>query len=166
MRPDHLWRRILNAMSIGTITQVNDTGPVQKAQVKVGYLEIHDDRPVVQQFGLSSVPPLGCDAVVIYVAGNRSSGVIIGTNHQATRPTGRAPGETTLFNSSGMSIYLSAAGIVINGGGVPVHLVNGDLHVDGAVVAGFGGADQVTLQGHRHGVGTSAAGTVVPTPGT
>jgi len=40
------------------------------------------------------------------------------------------------------------------------------VHVTGAVIAGFGGADQVTLQLHRHGVGSAAAGTVIPTPGT
>jgi hypothetical protein len=42
---------------------------------------------------------------------------------------------------------------------------SGNLHVVGEVIAHFGGAS-VTLTQHKHGVGTAAAGTVVPTPGT
>lgn len=44
--------------------------------------------------------------------------------------------------------------------------IKGDLHVSGTVIAGFGTGDQVGLQTHRHGTGTAAAGTSVPTPGT
>lgn len=42
----------------------------------------------------------------------------------------------------------------------------GALKTSGAIEAGVGGADHVTLQGHKHGTGAAAAGTVVPTPGT
>lgn len=43
---------------------------------------------------------------------------------------------------------------------------NGNLSVTGEVTRGQGGGDQVTLGQHRHGVGTAATGTVVPTAGT
>ena len=38
--------------------------------------------------------------------------------------------------------------------------------VTGAVIAGYGGADQVALQTHKHGEGTAAAGTTAPTGNT
>lgn len=44
--------------------------------------------------------------------------------------------------------------------------ITGDLHVSGAVIAGFGGGDQVGLQTHRHGTVSPASGTVTPSPGT
>lgn len=44
--------------------------------------------------------------------------------------------------------------------------INGDIHATGAVIAGFGGADQVSLQTHKHGTGAAAAGTSPPTAGT
>ena len=44
--------------------------------------------------------------------------------------------------------------------------IAGDLHVTGAVIAGYGGADQVGLQTHKHGEGTAAAGTTAPTANT
>lgn len=43
---------------------------------------------------------------------------------------------------------------------------SGNLAVTGEVTRGAGTVDPVTLGQHRHGVGASAAGTVVPTPGT
>jgi hypothetical protein len=63
------------------------------------------------------------------------------------------------FSTTGISIdtpnaiTLSAANVVLDS--------SGNLAVTGAVVAGVGGADQVGLQTHRHGVGA-----VAPTPGT
>lgn len=43
---------------------------------------------------------------------------------------------------------------------------SGNLAVTGEVVRGANTSDQVQLGTHRHGTGTSAAGTVPPTPGT
>jgi hypothetical protein len=45
-------------------------------------------------------------------------------------------------------------------GGQPV-TINGDLHATGAIIAGFGGADQVGLQTHHH-----PGNNLPPTPGT
>jgi phage gp45-like len=165
MTLNRVWRRVLNAVAPAAITTTNDAGPVLSAQIQIGYMEIIDNVPVLQQFGLASVPPPGSDAAAAFVAGDRSNGVVVATNDQTTRPTGKQSGETMLYNARGMQVYLSASGIVINTGGAPV-TINGDLHVTGEVVRGFGTADQVTLGQHRHGTGSAAAGTVAPTPGT
>lgn len=69
------------------------------------------------------------------------------------------------------SLTASAPTVTIDadgqGGNTTVKL-DGDLHVTGSVVAGFGTGDQVGLQSHRHGtVGTPvAAQTIPPSPGT
>ncbi len=85
------------------------------------------------------------------------------------------PNAVTIYGPNGVvirdqaatcTITLTGAGITINAGGAAVVIQNGDLHVSGAIVAGFGGGDQVSLQTHRHGTGAAAAGTTVPTPGT
>jgi hypothetical protein len=41
----------------------------------------------------------------------------------------------------------------------------GAILTSGAVEAGVGSGDHVTLQGHKHGTGAAAAGTSIPTPG-
>ena len=43
---------------------------------------------------------------------------------------------------------------------------SGNLNMAGAIIAGYGGGDQVSLQTHKHGTGSPASGTSVPTPGT
>jgi phage gp45-like len=128
---------------------------------------------VMQQFGFSSVPPSGSDAVLACIAGDRSNSAVIATGNSPSRPMNKVAGESVVFNAFGITIYLSQNGIMINGGGKPISITNcptltqnGDIHATGAVIAGFGGADQVGLQTHKHGEGTAAAGTTAPTPST
>ncbi len=165
MSGSKIWRRLWNAIAPGTITAINDAGPVLLAQVKIGYLEINDSVPVLQQFGFASTPPVGSDIACFFIGGDRANGVGVGTNHQASRFSAKLSGESAMFNAFGMSVHLSANGIVVNAAGKPV-TINGDLHVTGEIVRGAGTADQVSVGTHRHGTGAAAAGTVAPTPGT
>jgi phage baseplate assembly protein V len=160
-----LWQRVNNMFAHGKVTAVNDAGGVQKHQLQLGYMETRDNTPSLQHFGLASTPPIGSDAVLIFFAGDRSQGLVVGTNNQGVRPVNQGSGETTLYNAYGMTVALSAAGISINTGGLPM-VINGDLHVTGEVIRGFGGAVQVTLGLHHHGTGVAAAGTSAPSPGT
>ncbi len=157
-------QRISNLMAHGSVTAVNDGGSIQRMQLRVGYMEVRDNTRVLQQFGLASSPPLGSDALLLCFGGDRSNGLVVGTGH-GSRPVGQAEGETTLFNAHGMTIALTAAGIVIIPNGMPV-TIQGDLRVTGSVVAGFGSGDAVNVQTHRHGTGAAAAGTSAPTAGT
>jgi hypothetical protein len=68
----------------------------------------------------------------------------------------------TVSGAQNVSVTASS-GITLT---APTVTVNGNLGVSGTIVAGVGGADQVSLQTHRHGIGTAAAGTVIPTAGT
>lgn len=166
-------RRTWNSLRYGSVGIVDDTGPAQMMQVQASYLETFPARPVVQHFGFASNAPANADVVLLSPNGDPSTSVVIGTNHQTYRPTGQASGETTVYNAFGITISLGHAGITINGGGFPIVITNsptvtqnGDLHVTGEVIRGFGGADQVALGTHKHGTGSAATGTIAPTPGT
>jgi hypothetical protein len=52
------------------------------------------------------------------------------------------------------------------GGSTGTATFSGAITSAGNVTAGQGGADQVSLQTHKHGTGTAASGTIAPTPGT
>lgn len=186
-----LWRRAWNLLSGGVITAVDDRGSVQTAQLALNCYETRDQTPVLQLFGLSANPPLQTDAVLLFFGGDRSNGVVVATNNQASRPTGQAAGETTLYNAHGMSIYLSAAGIIVNAGNQPVTVNNattitvnasGDmifntplLKVSGDIIDNYdtnahtmAGMRQI-YDGHTHQVpnvqsGSSSPTTTVPTP--
>lgn len=64
------------------------------------------------------------------------------------------------FSANGIEMQpLSGKSITLKANGAPI-IVEGDLHVTGAVIAGFGGGDQVGLQTHTHAHGPA------PDPGS
>lgn len=119
-----IWRRVMNMIGFGTVTQVNDAGPVMMLQVRFGTEQLSDAVPLVQHFGFSGVPPIGSNVACNFLGGDRANKAAIASNHRASRPTGRVAGESTVFNAFGMSIYLSQTGIVVNAGGQPVEVNN------------------------------------------
>lgn len=124
-----LHQRLLHAIGRGRITTGSDVGAVQTQQVKLGPLEIKDAVPRLAEFGLTSMPPVGSDVVLVFIGGDRSNGAIIATGHQQSRPTGLNPGETMIYSQDGKSIYLTAAGgIIVDGKGQDV-IVNGAANV-------------------------------------
>jgi phage gp45-like len=143
-----------------------DTGAVQTSQGRFDALTVRDAMPVLQHYGYASVMPADGDKVVAHLGGQRSAAVVITTGHQTYRYKGQAVGEVTIYDMWGRSIRLTANGIVLNAHGQPV-VLNGDLHATGAIIAGYGGADQVGLQSHDHGnTGTLATGTHAPRAGS
>ncbi|MFS2103559.1 phage baseplate assembly protein V [Ralstonia sp. Ralssp135] len=114
-------RRVLLSLARALVTTVNDSGGVQMMQVKLNPLETRDNTPRVAEFGLTSNPPTGSDAFVVFLGGDRSNGVVLGTVHQPSRPTGLAPGETMLYSQDGKYVYMTASGgIVVEAKGQPV----------------------------------------------
>lgn len=118
-----LWRRVQTTIGRGRVFAPSiESGGVQLLQVVLGPAqggEVRDNTPRVAEFGFASSPAspdpgYGCDAVVLFVAGDRSNGVVIGTNDQRYRPTYLQPGEVVVYDARGQSIYLSKNGIVVS----------------------------------------------------
>lgn len=121
---NRLARRVLLALSRGTITLVDDTQSVQKLQVRVNALELIPDLPRVAEYGMTSNPPSGTLAVIGFKNGDRNDGIVIATSNAKYRMTGLASGEVAIHDDKGQSVYLSAAGIIVDGGGNPITLTN------------------------------------------
>ncbi|WP_321865730.1 phage baseplate assembly protein domain-containing protein [Paraburkholderia tropica] len=121
---NRLARRVLLALARGTISLVDDTQSVQKLQVRVNALELIPDVPRVAEYGLTSNPPSGTLAVIGFKNGDRNDGIVIATSNAKYRMTGLATGEVAIHDDKGQSVYLSAAGIVVNGGGNPITMTN------------------------------------------
>ena len=141
---------------------VNDSGTVQTVQAQIDSLSTRDNIPVLYHYGFFAAPPVGADLHIAFLDGDRSKAVVIASNHQSHRMTGVAPGDTGLY-AQGAIVHLSGAGIGLTGnvshtGNYTLH---GNLTVTGSVTAGAGGADSVTLQGHKH-----PANNTPPTAGT
>lgn len=124
---ERLARRVLMSLARALVTTVNDVGGVQMMQVKLNELETRDNTPRVPEFGLASNPPVGSDAVVVFLGGDRSNAVVLGTVHQPSRPRGLASGETMVYSQDGKHIYLTASGgIVVEAKGQDVMVNDAD----------------------------------------
>ncbi|EGO5946065.1 phage baseplate assembly protein domain-containing protein [Escherichia coli] len=117
-----LFRRLVSLLSVGRVTAGDDSGVVQTVQVQ-SPSEVRSDTPVLQQFGFSSVLPAGTDVVVMSLAGNRSSAVVVASGHQSYRINGLNSGEVVVYNQWGQFVRLGEDGIVVEASGQPV-LVN------------------------------------------
>lgn len=106
-------RRVLLSLARALVTTVNDAGGVQMMQVKLNALETRDNTPRPVEFGLTSNPPVGSDAFVVFLGGDRSNGVVLGTVHQPSRPKNLAPGETMLYSQDGKYVYMTASGGIV-----------------------------------------------------
>ncbi len=110
-------------------------------------------------------PPIGTDLHLAFLDGDRAKSLVIAGGHQTYRLRNLGVGDSALYDLRGAYVWLTAGGPSVACAGNPMTIA-GDLHVTGAVIAGYGGADQVGLQTHKHGEGTAAAGTTAPTAST
>ncbi|NYY42937.1 baseplate assembly protein [Escherichia coli] len=114
-----LFRRLVSLVSVGRVTTGDDSGVVQTVQVQ-SPSEVRSDTPVLQQFGFSSVLPAGTDVVVMSLAGNRSSAVVVASGHQSYRINDLSSGEVVVYNQWGQYVRLGEDGVVVEAAGQPV----------------------------------------------
>ena len=118
-----LYRQIKMMIGVGRVTGSHDGGSVQTVQYQTP-LEVRSDTPRLAEFGFSSGLPAGTDVVIGFLGGDRSSAVIIGSNHQSSRHVGLNSGETVIYSQWGQYVKLTEAGIIIEANGQPVTVNN------------------------------------------
>ncbi len=117
---NRLFRRVLLMIGRGRVMTGNDSGNVQMLQVQLGEDEIRDNAPRIAEYGFASMPTSGSDAVMIFVGGDRSNGVVIATGNQAERLRNLQPGEAAIYDGLGKYVWLTQTGIVVEAKGQPV----------------------------------------------
>lgn len=110
---ESIFRRIQMMFGRGRVTYVDDSGPVQKVQVRLSGLETSDGRLRMMEFGFTSNPPDGTDVLALHISGDRGAGTVFATNHQQSRPKGLAAGESMLYSQDGKYVYMTAAGGIV-----------------------------------------------------
>ena len=104
---DRLYRRTMMMIAPVQIATTDDTGLIHKAQIGVSNTpEVIDSVPVAHYYGFHANPPAGTDAIAIFGNGNRSNPVLVGHNHQPSRPKNYKPGEVALYSMFGSTIKL------------------------------------------------------------
>ncbi|STZ75574.1 phage baseplate assembly protein V [Bergeriella denitrificans] len=96
----------------GKIALVSAGEPVQRVQLSALADETLQDVEHLQQFGFTSHPPEGTEAVIIPLGGATSHGVIVATEHGNYRVKGLAGGEVAVYDQSGSSITLKQGRLI------------------------------------------------------
>lgn len=96
----------------GKITLINSTEPIQHMQVDGLAGETLQDLEHFQQFGFTSHPPVGSEAVIIPLGGATSHGIVVATQNGNYRIKNLKSGETAIYSSEGAKIVIKQGRIV------------------------------------------------------
>jgi len=106
--------RILNMLAKALPKLWSDGGPRQTAQVEVTKGELIDDVERMQNYGMTSHPPVaGTDCLMVFLGGNREQGVIIAAENRQFRLKGLKSGEVALYDDLGNVVKLGRENIEV-----------------------------------------------------
>lgn len=143
---NELKRKILLAVGIGILRIIDDTKKIQKCQISLMDNETHSGVDRYQEYGFSSVPLPGAQAVAVSIAGSRDNSIIIATEDGRYRPLNLNAGEVVIYNQFGDKIIIKQnRTIEIT---APNVIINGNLQVTGNILDNSG-SNTRTVAGMR-----------------
>ena len=168
LRP--LLQRLQLMIGRAVVLLVNDGTKLQGLQVSLLADEVRDQVERFQNYGFTSHPLPGAEAVAASVAGNRDHVLVIAVDDRRYRLTALQQGEVAIYTDEGDKIVLKRGGTIEVTASTKVVLdtplveCTGDVAVAGTVTAGVDVvAAGISLVGHVHGgVDTGAGNTGVP----
>lgn len=98
--------RVLLMIGRGVLKAVSDNANAQLCQVSLLDGELKSNVERVQNYGMTSVPPAGSLATVLFVGGDRSNGLVIAAEDRKIRVKGLKAGEVAIYTDEGDEIYL------------------------------------------------------------
>ncbi len=131
-------RRVQLMVGRAVIKAVGDGSICQTLQITALKGEVLDGVERITEYGFTSHPHPGAEAVVLAVGGNRDHAVVIAAGDRRYRVTGLAAGEVALHDDQGQVVKLSRTGIEIT---TPMNLT---LNAGGNVAITAGGNLAIT----------------------
>ncbi|RLM27514.1 phage baseplate protein [Brenneria alni] len=105
-------RRLRLMVDRAVVRIVTDSLGRQNLQVQSLADETNDNVERFQNYGMSSVPPAGSEAVVVAIGGRRSGLVAIAVEDKTCRPKGLDPGDVCVYHGEGHTITLKQDGVI------------------------------------------------------
>lgn len=103
---ERLSRRMRNIVARGVISLVRDAHKWQSTQLELLDGEVLEDAERAQQYGFSSVPHAGAEAVVLFVGADRSHPVVLAVDDRRYRVQALKNGEVVIYTDEGDRIHL------------------------------------------------------------
>ncbi len=110
LRP--LATRIANLVSRAVVQRVDDSPKVQALQLDLLADETRDDVERFQNYGFTSVPLSGAEAVTVFVGGRRDHGLVVAVDDRRYRLTGLEAGEVALYTDQGDKVVIKRGGTI------------------------------------------------------
>lgn len=108
--------RLRLMVSRGVVELVNDSLKCQGLQVSLLSDEVQDDVERFQEYGFTSVPLTGAEALFLSVGANRSHGIVACVTDRRWRPKDLNAGDVCLFiaTANGERVYLDKTNDMVN----------------------------------------------------
>jgi len=119
-------RKIFLMIGRALLTAIDNGGSVQRVQVQGLKGEVLSDIDHVQPYGFATYPESGKEVILIFVNGDRDQGVALSVVDRDTRPTDLAEGDSCLYNSSSVRVWLKAGGVYVDSASGEIVLKTGD----------------------------------------
>lgn len=127
--------RVLGGALRAVIRLVDDAPRAQELQIEAFKGQLTDGVERFQEYGLSTVPPAGSEAIVIALGGARDHAVVVATESREHRPRGLAPGEVQLYAKWGQRVHLRADGsIELGAGSSSIRIADGEITLTAAAI--------------------------------
>lgn len=110
LRP--LRTRVANMAARAIVRLVNDGAKLQAVQLGVLADETREGCERFQEYGFTSVPLPGAEAVVLFVGGRRDHGLVVAVDDRRHRKIGLQPGESAIYTDEGDYVILKRGRIV------------------------------------------------------
>jgi len=108
-----LSRRLRLMTSRAVLSLISDATGMQIVQVKLLDGEVRDGIERVQNYGFTSVPHPGAEAIYLSLGGDRDHGIVITADDRRYRINGLRGGEAAIYDDLGQKVHLTRDGIVI-----------------------------------------------------
>ena len=159
-----LWRRVRLIADRAIVTAVTDSFNRQGLQLKVLADEAASDVERFQNYGHTSVPPAGSEAIVLGIGGARAGLVAIAVEDKGVRPKDLEAGDNCLYHLEGHRLILRKDGlleleaktVIISASEKltmmsPDTEIQGPLHVTGEITSDTDvKTGPTSLKGHKH----------------
>lgn len=136
-----LQRRVMLMIGRAVIKAARDDGGMQTVQAEALRGELRDGVERFQNYGFTSVPMPGAEAVLVSVMGNREHAIAIAVDDRRSRKKNLQPGEAAIYTDEGDYILLKRGKIIEVKAGNTVNVtapavnVIGNLSVTGNISA-------------------------------
>lgn len=107
-----LQRRVMLMVGRGVVRLSDDSPGVQTLQVELLKGEVRADVERFQEYGFTSRPQDGAEAIAVSVGGNRDHAIVIAVEDRRYRIKGLQKGQTAIYDSAGTVLLLGADGTV------------------------------------------------------